>query len=142
MADLIRDDLTTQVVGKALDGWTERAKVIAQNIANVDTPNFKASELLFEEQLQAALRAPTPHLAMRTTHTGHIDVNRASRDVSGVFPQVHQLVQMTLRNDGNNVDIEREMERLAETQLSFQAMTRFMNDRFNRFRTAIREGRS
>ena len=141
MVNVLGGDLTAQVLQKALDGQAARGRTIANNISNIDTPNFKGSEVLFEEQLQAALRQPTPHLAMKISNAGHMDPSRVSRDVSNIRPQVFQMAQLTLRNDGNNVDIEREMERLAETQLSVQALVQFMNSRLNKLRMAIREGR-
>ena len=142
MPDILRTDTTARLLEKALDGLSLRQKAITNNVANVETPNFKASEVSFEEDLQSAIRrAPAPDsLALATTSDLHLGgAKRLS--VDEVRPRSTQLLHTSMRNDGNNVDVDREMTRLAETQIFFQTATQLVNVKFNQLKTAIWEGR-
>jgi flagellar basal-body rod protein FlgB len=142
MPDLIKNDVTARLLEKALDGLSLRQKAITNNVANVDTPNFKSSEVTFEQDLQAAIRRgpASDELALTTTSDLHIG-NSGRVNVDDVRPRSTQLLHTSLRNDGNNVDIDREMTRLAETQLFFQTATQLVNVKFNQLKTAIWEGK-
>lgn len=140
--DLIRNDLTSRVLAQSLDGLSLRAQTISNNVANIDTPNFKSSEVTFEQQLDAAINTQKDAggLQMTITHAAHIDPNRPA-SLDQIKPATVQSVNTTLRNDGNNVDVDREMARLAETQLSFQASTQVLNEKLKLFREAVWEGK-
>jgi len=143
MPDIVRNDLTSKLLEKALDGLSQRQQAISHNMANVDTPNFKTTEVSFEEDLAAAIRRqPTPDtLAMHVSDARHIGTFPTPVDVDGISPRAAQLLTTSMRNDGNNVDVDREMTRLAETQLFFQAATQLVNVKFNQLKQAIWEGR-
>ncbi|HEU5318974.1 MAG TPA: flagellar basal body rod protein FlgB [Chloroflexota bacterium] len=142
MPDVIRHDLTTKLLEKALDGLSLRQQAISNNMANVDTPNFKATEVSFEEDLAAAIRRqPSPDtLELRTSDSRHIGAFEPV-DATSIQPRATQLLTTSMRNDGNNVDVDREMTRLAETQLFFQAATQLVNVKFNQLKQAIWEGK-
>src|SRR5690242_3172493 len=133
--DLIRNDLTSRLLEKSLDGLSLRSQTISNNVANVDTPNFKASEVNFEQQLAAAInhQPAADDLPLAVTHAAHIDPNRPA-SLDEIRPAAVQLLTTSLRNDGNNVDVDREMARLAETQLSYQASTQVLNEKLRLFR--------
>ena len=143
MPDIIRHDLTSKLLEKALDGLSARQQAISHNMANVDTPNFKTTEVSFEEDLAAAIRRqPTADtLSMHVSDARHIGTFPDPVDVDGLSPRATQLLTTSMRNDGNNVDVDREMTRLAETQLFFQAATHLVNVKFNQLKQAIWEGR-
>ena len=143
MPDIIRHDLTSKLLEKTLDGLSARQRAISHNMANVDTPNFKTTEVSFEEDLAAAIRRqPTPDtLALHVSDARHIGSVPEPVDVNGISPRATQLLTTSMRNDGNNVDVDREMTRLAETQLFFQAATQLVNVKFNQLKQAIWEGR-
>jgi flagellar basal-body rod protein FlgB len=142
MPDLVRNDLTTRLLEKALDGLSARQNAITNNLANIDTPNFKSTEVTFEEDLGAAIRrqAAPDDLPLRATDARHLGTPQLV-SADSISPRAQQIVATTLRNDGNNVDVDREMTRLAETQLFFQAATQLINVKFNQLKTAIWEGR-
>ncbi len=98
-----------------------RHRVLANNIANAETPGFKASRVEFESLLQAAVAGGS--------------------DPAAVAPQVVQDAGLSLTPDGNNVDIDTEMAALAGNQLWYAALTRSLGDQFGRLRAAISEGR-
>ena len=121
--DLIRNDLTSRLLEKSLDGLSLRSQTISNNVANVDTPNFKASEVNFEQQLAAAInhQPAADDLPLAVTHAAHIDPNRPA-SLDEIRPAAVQLLTTSLRNDGNNVDVDRESTYVAENQLQFQAL--------------------
>jgi flagellar basal-body rod protein FlgB len=152
--DIIRRELTSQVLARALDGLSLRAQTIADNVANVDTPGFRAADVTFEADLQAALErreaarppAGVAPVIPAATDARHFPLaaaggSPAEPGLTGVTPRVVPLPGNALRRDGNNVDIDREMTRLAETQLSFSATTQLLGMKFQQLRQAIWEGR-
>lgn len=124
----------------ALDGLTARQRAIANNIANVDTPQFKGSEVRFEQQLARATsrQQGTSDVEMFRTDERHLSFGGASGEVA---PEVVQLDETTLRNDGNNVDIDQEMVKLADTQIRYDAAVRLVSQRYGMLQSIITEGR-
>ncbi|MTI80197.1 MAG: flagellar basal body rod protein FlgB [Firmicutes bacterium] len=110
----IFNDPTVMALKKDLDTGTLRQKVIANNLANLNTPGFKKSFVSFEEQLQASMGKDK--LPMRTTRSGHIG---GVKNPAEVEPKVEQQTNTSLRPDGNNVDADEEMVNLAATQVKY-----------------------
>lgn len=138
MLTRIFDSTTLKGMEKALDGAALRQKVIANNIANVDTPNYKAVEVTFEDQLRRALeKEVTGGLGLKTTHPRHISVNEEGSTVFNMEPQIRTVKGTSYRNDKNNVDIDREMAKNSENELYYNAVIRALNDEFKLLRTAI-----
>jgi flagellar basal-body rod protein FlgB len=139
-------DPTSKAVGTALTGLQMRQQAIANNIANVDTPNYKAQKVSFEETLQAQLAGPMTQkpviqtIGLATTDTRHIQLQPMVRQFEAK-PVTELSSDGTMRNDGNNVDVEREMTRLAETQLTYSALGQTAGSKLGLLRTAINEGR-
>jgi flagellar basal-body rod protein FlgB len=116
-------------ISAALSGLAARQRTIANNVANVDTPNFKASEVNFEQTLQNAIKSGR---------------SGASSDPSSLKSAVTQstLVNSTsTRGDGNNVDIDREMELLGETNVTYSALTQALSTRLSILHNVINGGR-
>lgn len=122
---------------KGLDAAAERQRVAAHNLANVNTPNFKRSEVSFEERLQNSL-VGGGQLRMAATHPRHIS---RQADLAEVRHQVRRDSSSTMRADGNNVDIDREMAALAANQLKYNAMAQLVNEKYGLLRYVIHEGR-
>lgn len=139
MLDLSRLDPTARCLKMALDGLSMRQQVISNNIANVDTPGFKGGEVSFEEQLRRAL-ARDGGGALTVTHPAHfVSAGRTQGTIDR--PLVTQSNNLTLRNDGNNVDIEKEMAKLAETSIMYSAVSQQMAAKLSLLKTIINEGR-
>jgi flagellar basal-body rod protein FlgB len=113
-----------------------RQQVIANNIANVDTPGFKRSEVLFEELL-AGKTGNQPRLEARRTHEKHIPSGRGS---GVVRPKLVTDDSTAINNNANNVDIDREMALLAKNQLRYNALIQQLNHEISMLRLGI-EGR-
>ena len=116
--------------------WTRNA-VIRNNIANVETPNFKASEVQFESLLARSLQDSSSFQGV-LTHPRHIEFS------SRTGPVTHRIVQRretSMRLDGNNVDIEAENVRLAQNSIWYNTLVEQMNSEIRRLRMAITETR-
>ncbi|NIK68822.1 flagellar basal body rod protein FlgB [Paenibacillus sp. BK033] len=121
----------------ALKASELRQGVIANNIANVDTPNFKRSEVLFEELLSQEMGGQAG-LQGKRTNERHIPIGRTSGIVPSAQIQTDNLSEMN--NNQNNVDIDREMSLLAKNQLSYNFYIQQINHDVKMMKTAI-EGR-
>ncbi|MGI6450307.1 MAG: flagellar basal body rod protein FlgB [Desulfitobacteriia bacterium] len=116
-----------------LDGLSLRHKVLADNIANIDTPGFKRSDVNFAEVLQATLEGGK---------TGSIELKRTlPQHLPGIgFFNDNLVVQdnsTAFRNDGNNVDIDQEMARLAQNTLQYNALASALTSHLNLLRQVI-----
>ncbi len=108
-----------------------RQRLIASNIANEETPNYKALDIRFKGELDRARE----RLQLVTTQKGHV---RGSRRTEGV-----EIVTVGTPSglDGNSVSLEREMVKLAENTVMYNATARILSLRFQMLKEAIREGR-
>jgi flagellar basal-body rod protein FlgB len=119
----------------ALDGLAARQRSISDNVANVDTPGFKASRVEFEGALKQAMGKSD------ATKMATVQNAVAGPDDESAGPQVIRTSNITRRTDGNNVDVDQEMVELAETNLTYNAVAQIMSNRLRLLRTAIFEGR-
>jgi len=116
--------------------WTRNA-VIRNNIANVETPNFKASYVEFESLLARSLEEGG--FVGARTHVAHREIGKT--DFMNVRPLLRQSRELSMRMDGNNVDIESENVRLAQNSLQYNTIMEKLNSEIRRLRMAIAEGR-
>ncbi|EKP93683.1 flagellar basal body rod protein FlgB [Thermaerobacter subterraneus] len=168
-----------------------RQRLLAQNVANAETPGYKRYDLDFARALEAALAGRGPaggqaagwaagaagtagtggaepavaaapatgaggagaagaggvavgpavpggRLSLGVTHPGHLPGRWAPADPAVA---VYRETGSSLRNDGNNVDLDAEMARMAENGVHYQALVRQLSDRIALLRTVIAEGR-
>jgi flagellar basal-body rod protein FlgB len=132
---LLFADKTPLVLKKALDSQSERHLLIASNISNIDTPGYKAKDLDFKGALRAALGAGDG-LALRTTHSGHIGPNKAN--IKGLRAEPF-IEPDAAKSNGNNVNIDKEMMKLAENQITYNATVQMMAKRHSTIMSAITE---
>jgi flagellar basal-body rod protein FlgB len=117
-------DAVSQVLASALDGVSLRQRVIADNIANVDTPGYRASSVDFETQLKAAISDGT----FLNEHGENGGVGSIQATTSPTDTPVGA--------NGNNVDLRKETMAAVQSQFQYQILTRAVNDRFNLVKTA------
>ena len=115
----------------ALKLRANRAALLAANIANADTPNFKARDIDFKQALKMAAQESAE---LRTTHSRHI--NPASHSNIGAEILYRTPSQPSL--DGNTVDLQTERSAFMENSMMYQASVRFLNSKINGLRIAIR----
>ena len=130
---------SVDLLKKGLDVTWFRNHVIANYIANVDTPGFKSSEVEFEDFMTAALKSDDESkLELRKTHSRHIDGSSINvKDILDIEPKVVRKDSTSVRLDDNNVDIETEMVALAKNQIEYYALVNRINSEFEKLNTAI-----
>lgn len=142
----IFNDPTAKTLRTALTGLQMRQQAIANNIANVDTPGYKAQAVSFEDALKSQLAGPPSRqpqvvsLGLDTTDAKHIPLQPVVKTYQAT-PVTQLANDGTMRNDGNNVDVEREMTKLAETQITYNALGQMTTAELGILRSAINEGR-
>jgi flagellar basal-body rod protein FlgB len=99
-----------------MDLLAARQKVVASNIANADTPGYKTKDVNFQAEFQSALSTVDP----------------PSSEVSG----------LTVKNDGNNVSLDREARLLSENAMRFNAASNLLRGHLRIIKEAIQEGKS
>lgn len=111
----------------------QRSEMLAANIANADTPGYKARDINFQEVLAQQTASHNQAGAMRKSDPRHLD---------GVAPQVFNTEQYRVplmpSLDGNTVDVQLEQTEFAENSVQFQASLRFVNSRIKGMMTAIK----
>ena len=114
---------------KAADASWKRETVLANNIANVNTPGYKRKDLDFEGVLKQELG--------RCKHTS-LDTKIDNLHMDHLNPSVYtDLSNYSYRLDGNNVDIDVEEVEYASEQIRYQGITAGINNEFNRMKTVI-----
>jgi flagellar basal-body rod protein FlgB len=110
-------DLTIQAIQSSLDGLAARQRIIAQNLANSETPGYLAKNVNFEDSLRSAMAGGDPsQTAITTSNTS----------------------DATLPN-GNNVKVDAQTVALVDTGLRYQLATVSMNNEFNIIRDSLRQ---
>ncbi len=112
-----------QYLERGLDASSLRNAVLADNLANVDTPGFKRSDVSFEGLLEE-----------ETRKAGKLGTQEWK-------PQVVVDTNTSMRQDGNNVDVDAEMTNLAENSIYYEALVKQLTSQFAMLRSAITEGR-
>ncbi len=98
-----------------MDLLSARQKLVASNVANADTPGYRTQDIDFQSEFLNA---------------------------TGGAPHVTEVGDLPVKNDGNNVSLDREARLLAENALRFQVASQLMKSQIRSVRTAIQEGKS
>jgi len=132
MTKSILNDRMLGVMAVALDGLSKQQGVISHNIANIDTPGFRAKQVPFKARLKAALQSGDA-LPVARTHRDHLKLGSALDAVT----QVTVRKGVTPRVDGNTVDINREMIDLVETSLKYRAVAQLVSKRLSLIKSVV-----
>ncbi len=111
-----------------LDFRWKRHKVILSNIANADTPNYKAKEAVFIKELKG-------RIPLKTTREKHITPSKAPRI------EVRDVDRRLVGNDKNNVSIEEEMAKLTQNRIAYEVYMKMATGGLEKLRNTIREGK-
>jgi len=121
------------VLNKAAGASWTKNEVIANNIANVDTPDYKRKDLNFESLLSEAL-------AETSTRTKNMDKKVANLNLSSLKPSIYtEYSTLSYRYDGNNVDIDTEQAYLADNQIKYYTLLDSMTHEFNRLKSVLNQ---
>lgn len=119
------------IINKAAEASWTKNEIIANNLANVDTPDYKRKDLNFEAVLSDAL-------SDTSLHTKNLDKKVANIKLSSLTPNVYtEYSTLSYRYDGNNVDIDTEQAYLADNQIKYNALLDSMTQEFNRLKTVL-----
>jgi flagellar basal-body rod protein FlgB len=132
---------TNYLLEKSIGVESLRRKVIANNISNVDVPHFKRSEVNFESELKRTIyqnkyKRENAYPGIMT-HEKHIPFN-IYRDLKSVSPRINYDYNTTYRNDGNNVDIEKEMVDAAKNMMRYNALVSNLSHNFKVLKSVMR----
>jgi len=132
---LLFSDNTPKAMKKSLDLMSTRQSVITSNIGNVDTPGFKASEIDFQGQLREALGSKG-QLNLQATNEKHFapKISNISSLTADPFEE-----EDAAKSNGNNVDVDKEMAKMAENQIFYNAVIQLMMKRGSTVRASITE---
>lgn len=130
-------DKTMTSLERSLNLRAANQKLIVSNIANLDTPNFKAFKMMMAETMQSEPGQASP-LRMTRTQEGHV----ASTVSSSEMGRVERVEKdpLGLRGDGNTVELDREMANLAENTLMYNTATRIISNKFKLLKDVIKGG--
>ena len=121
---------------RAMEAANIRQEVIAHNVANVNTPNYKKSNLIFEDLLAKELYGDDTKGKLQLARTR--DKHLPAADIPFVaIPSIVTEHQTLMRVDHNNVDIDIEMANLAKNQIYFNALATQMNGYVSKLKNVI-----
>ena len=101
-----------------------RQKTIASNIANIETPGYRRTDVKFEQLLAKALESSGP------------------LDLDGVEPQLYQPRQTAAKSNGNDVDLDLEVGEMVKNSIRQKAFMRLLSKKYRQFESAIDTGRA
>ena len=129
---------TMQLLHRTLDLRQARQRVIASNLANEETPGYRATELNFQDSLQAAQRGKGL-VTLSVTQGRHIGPRGDS--VQQVTGKLDSVPAGDIPLDANSVNIELEMAKMSDNAMQYNSAASIMAIRFRQLMGAIREGR-
>lgn len=122
----------------ALKLYGQRTAVLANNIANADTPNYKAQDIDFRAVLAgtaSGTAGSSPALALTAPNGAHL--SGGSDATSGATPGLKYRVPLAPSLDGNTVDVQMEQAAFADNSVRYQAALTFLSSKFKDLLTAI-----
>lgn len=130
-------DKNMTALERSLNYRSMNQKLIVSNIANMDTPNFKAFKMMVDEKMQSASK-DNSQLSMTRTQISHMDITGNATDLGNV--ERVESNPLSLRGDGNTVELDTEMTNLAENTLMYNTATRIISNKFKLLRDVIKGG--
>ena len=128
---------TIDIGSRAMAAAALRHEVLSNNIANVNTPNFKRSHVRFEDLLKQELGLDRdPLMKVVRTHDRHLPIAFHGK----VRPVIEQDAGTNMRLDGNNVDIDIEMAEVAKNQLYYSALATAVGGHISKLKSVITSG--
>lgn len=135
MADLF--DKTTRALGSSLNLRQVRNNVINSNVANAETPGYQAKKMDFEEALGRALDLEG-NGQLQSTNPDHYPTGPGA--LSRVRADIYENPDADVNNDGNTVNLEREMTALAENSILYKAAVQLINKKMAALKYAATDG--
>lgn len=124
------ENMNLALLKKSLDVVGMRQELIASNISNVNTPNYKANKLEFESLLEQAKEGSS----LKVTHASHLG---GANELTEINPILSKNTGTAVKENGNNIDIDMEMVNQTQNNLQYQALTAQLNAQYARLNTVI-----
>jgi len=131
----VSDGLVITLLGRAMDVCTRRASLVASNIANVDTPGYRARTFDFDAVL-GSLLPQQDQLLLQRSSARHIQPSVPTEPIRATAEN-----NAPARNDRNDVNVEKELSDLLEAEIMFSALSRLLRNKIGMIKHAISEGR-
>ena len=125
--DSIKNQLS--FYGSSLQLRGERNNIIASNIANAATPNYKARDISFEDEINKA----SNNGSLKSTHNNHIAYNSGNS-----FNAASYREPLVIALDGNTVELAVEQMQFSENTMRYQTTVNFLNGKIQKIMSAIR----
>jgi len=127
------DRMNINNLASGLDALSVRNGVIAQNIANIDTPGYKAKDMKFQEVMNETL-GKGKKLPMATTNEKHLP---PAENVVNPSSFIYQQNNPSVRTDGNDVNMDYEMTQMAENSIRYNLVAELTTDRLTHLKYVI-----
>jgi len=124
------DDPLILALEKAMSGSAVRHQAILNNISNVNTPGYKRVDVNFKTRLAEVLN-----------DSGNLSNDKVTNKLNNIEPDITTEKNTSLREDGNNVDIDREMSVLAKNSLEYEYYVSMLAKKLSLIKTVVNEGR-
>lgn len=117
----------------ALKLRSQRAELLARNLANADTPGFEARDFDFRDALDRAQGGQGGGVTLATAQAGHL----GARGAAAIAPELQYRIPVAPSLDGNTVDVQLEQAAFAENAVKYQTTLHFVNSKLRGLMTAI-----
>jgi flagellar basal-body rod protein FlgB len=132
---------TIDLLGKSMDMRIKNQTLIAGNLANAETPGYTPVELSFENQLKHAMNGKgSGNISLTTTDSRHISFHHDNDAIGDIQGRIVDVSDGTPGKDGNSVELEKEMGRMAENQVLYNASIQILTVKFDELKNAIKGG--
>lgn len=128
----VGSDATYELIKSGIKASNVRAKTIANNMANINTKDYKKFNVVFEENLKK--ENSSSELELKRTRPGHVGSSNSDSDNISI----EQDKSTSMRSDGNNVDLDIEKANQAANTLKYNALITSINTKFNNLRSVIK----
>jgi len=127
-----------RILEKSLDLRSRRHNLIASNISNMDTPGYKGFDILVDEEL-SKISGKSKGISLERTNPAHLPVSKSF--AGDIKYNMEPVSSFDMRGDGNTVDIDKEMTKMAENTLLYNASAQLLSKKFAGLKAVIKGGK-
>jgi len=126
------------ILEKSLDLRSKRHNLIASNISNMDTPGYKGFDILVDEEIRKMDNRPQK-IRLEKANSMHFPIREI--EVDDIEYRENRSSSFSMRGDGNSVNIDNEMTRMAENSLLYSASAQILTKKFAGLKMVIKGGK-
>ena len=127
-----------EVIEKAMDLRSTKHNIIVSNISNADTPNYKAFDMIVEEEMAKKMNSKG-HVKLKTSDPKHI--SRSGKCCETSLSNIYENTIKTIKGDNNTVELDKEMGKLMENNLLYNTLANVISKKFYRLKSVIQSSR-